>query len=108
MIVILKPNTDEQAPVYKKLLAYLRTLPGVTLQHHKVRGLAQTLTEIYLLGDTLKLDQSMIESFDAVERVVRIERNFKSITHPGHYDIIWKENESHRSPTKNESQKSSA
>ena len=67
MIVILKPNTDQQSPAYQKIMDYLGTLPDVTLQHHQVRGAEKILTEIYLLGDTHKLDQAMIESFDAVE-----------------------------------------
>ena len=77
MIVILQPDTDTKSPAYEKILAYLNSLPNITLQHHHVRGFAKTLTEIYLLGDTHTLDQAMIESFDAVERVVRISEEYR-------------------------------
>ena len=77
MIVILQPNADEQSPAYQKVMDYLRTLSDVTLQQHQVRGTEKTLTEIYLLGDTHKLDQAMIESFEAVERVIRIAEEYR-------------------------------
>lgn len=77
MIVILNPDTDETSEGYQKAIAYLQQLPNVKLQHHVVQGSEQKLTEIYLLGDTHKLDQEEIESLDVVDRVVRISEEYR-------------------------------
>ncbi|MBD3647540.1 MAG: 3-deoxy-7-phosphoheptulonate synthase, partial [Pseudomonadales bacterium] len=77
MIVILNPDTDETSESYRKAIAYLQQLPNVRLQHHVVQGQEQKLTEIYLIGDTHKLDQEEIESLDVVDRVVRISEEYR-------------------------------
>jgi len=77
MIVILHPNTDEQSKEYKDVMSILEKLPNISLQHHVVQGEEQKLSEIYLLGDTHKIDQAEIESLDCVERVVRISEEYR-------------------------------
>ena len=77
MIVILHPNIDENGEAFKKTMRYLNNLPDITLQQHAVQGSGQKLTEIYLLGDTHKLDQESIETLDGVERVVRISEEYR-------------------------------
>ncbi|MCB1691896.1 MAG: hypothetical protein KDI19_03975 [Pseudomonadales bacterium] len=77
MIVILNPNTDKSGEAYKEALAYLEQLPGIQLRHHEVRGAEQVLTEIYLLGDTHKVDEEPIEALDAVDRVIRISEEYR-------------------------------
>jgi 3-deoxy-7-phosphoheptulonate synthase len=77
MIVILHPNTDEDSAAYQETMSFLTGLPSITLQRHVVQGAGQKLTEIYLLGDTHKLEQDEIESLDCVERVIRISEEYR-------------------------------
>ena len=77
MIVILNPNSDKSSKEYAATIAALSGLTNIRLQTHVVQGAEQTLTEIYLLGDTHKVDQAMIESLDCVERVVRISEEYR-------------------------------
>jgi 3-deoxy-7-phosphoheptulonate synthase len=77
MIVILHPNMDTASEVYREALSHLENLPGVQMRQHHIQGSEQKLTEIYLLGDTHKLDQETIESLDAVDRVVRVSQEYR-------------------------------
>jgi 3-deoxy-7-phosphoheptulonate synthase len=77
MIVILHPNTDEQSTEYIEAMSFLDNLPNISLQHHVVQGAEQKLSEIYLLGDTQKLNAAEIESLDCVERVIRISQEYR-------------------------------
>ncbi len=71
------PDTTPDSPEYGSALTYLEQLEGVSLRHHEVRGDAKLLTEIYLIGDTQRLDQAAIESLDVVERVIRISEPYR-------------------------------
>jgi len=77
MIVILHPNTDEQSKEYIEAMSFLDNLPNISLKHHVIQGAEQKLSEIYLLGDTQKLNPAEIESLDCVERVVRISEEYR-------------------------------
>jgi len=77
MIIILHPDTDKHDPAYGKLMDYLGALPGITVRTHEVVGAQQTLTEVYLVGNTATLDASEIRSFEAVDRVVRVSREYR-------------------------------
>jgi len=77
MIVILKPNLDEQHEDYKKAYGYLSQLPGITINKHHEYGAQQVLTEFYLIGDTATLAKEDIESLPGVERVVRISDEYR-------------------------------
>src|SRR5262245_2864046 len=77
MIVILHPDTRKQEAAYAKLLAYLGALPGITVRTHEVVGAEQTLTELYLIGNTAPLDAAEIQSFEVVDRVVRVSREYR-------------------------------
>jgi 3-deoxy-7-phosphoheptulonate synthase len=77
MIIILHSDTDQSAEPYKKLVEYLGTLPGIRYRTHEVLGAQQRLTELYLIGDTSTLDSEMMESFEVVERVVRVSREYR-------------------------------
>ena len=61
MLVILNPNTDETTEDFKLTWQYLLGLPDIRLQKHKVQGRGQKLTEIYLIGNTAKVNQEEIE-----------------------------------------------
>ncbi len=77
MIVILHPDVQQQSDVYQKIISYLEQLPNVQIKSHEIQGAEQKLTEIYLLGDTHKLDETEIESLDGVERVIRISQEYR-------------------------------
>ena len=77
MIIILHPDTDKNSAPYKKLISYLSELPNITYRTHEEIGTIQTLTELYLIGNTSSLDARTIESFEVVDRVVRISREYR-------------------------------
>jgi len=77
MLVILHPNTNESAEEFKRTWKHLQGLPEIRLQKHQVQGKGQRLTEIYLIGNTAKVDREEIESLPSVERVIRISHDFR-------------------------------
>jgi 3-deoxy-7-phosphoheptulonate synthase len=77
MLVILKPNIDEESPQFKQTWDYLSSLPDVQLKKHKVIGKQQVLTEIYLIGNTSQVDRKPIEALKAVERVIKISEAYR-------------------------------
>lgn len=77
MILILKPNTHSESPDYKQLLAYLANLSGITTRIHTETGIEQTLTEVYLIGNTKALTLEDMQSLPCVERVVRISEDYR-------------------------------
>ena len=76
MLAILHPNTDENSDDYRTTFQFLEELQGIQLQTHVVQGEQQKLTEIYLVGDTKKLNIEDIASLPAVEKVIRISHEF--------------------------------
>lgn len=79
MILILAPNTNLQSDDYRLLNAHLDKLPNISTRAQQVDGVQQTLTEIYLLGDTKQLQIEDMEQLPCVERVVRISDEYRVI-----------------------------
>jgi len=77
MIIILHPDTNKNEPAYNLLLEYLDGLQRIQKRVHDVVGAQQILTEIYLIGDTASLDSGEIESFEVVDRVIRVSREYR-------------------------------
>jgi 3-deoxy-7-phosphoheptulonate synthase len=77
MILILSSNVGEQSPEYRQLLAHLTTLPGIQARVHVERGTEQTLTEIYLIGNTKLLELEDMQSLPGVERAVRVSEEYR-------------------------------
>jgi len=77
MIVILRPDADKSDPGYAELIKYLTELANIRINTHEEVGTAQRLTELYLIGDTHKLDKETIEGFEIVDRVVRVSREYR-------------------------------
>jgi len=77
MIVILKPDMGEKSPEYRQILDFLAHKPNIRTRVHQEIGTQQTLTEIYLIGDTASLDKTEIESLPGVERVVRVSEEYR-------------------------------
>ena len=76
MIVILDPQLGGDSPETAAVLEYLRATPGITTKVHQVIGTQQTLTEIYLVGDTSTLERAEIEALAGVNRVVKVSRSY--------------------------------
>ena len=77
MIIILYPDIDKKGNEYRELVNYLSGLPNIRFRTHEEIGTIQRLTEFYLIGDTSTLDEAEISSFAAVERVVRVSREYR-------------------------------
>jgi 3-deoxy-7-phosphoheptulonate synthase len=77
MIVILQPHITPASPEYRQLMDYLTNKPGIQTRIHQEIGTEQTLTEIYLIGNTAALDQAEVEAQAGVERVVRISEEYR-------------------------------
>ncbi|MEK6735600.1 MAG: 3-deoxy-7-phosphoheptulonate synthase [Pseudomonadota bacterium] len=77
MILILIPDTRHDSAEYKQLLAHLANLTGISTRVHTEVGIEQTLTEIYLIGDTKVLSVEDISSLPCVDRVVRVSEEYR-------------------------------
>lgn len=77
MIIITKPNIDDKSEEFHQLLDFLENKPNIRTNIHREVGTQQTLTEIYLIGDTAALDAAEIESFAVVDHVVRVSEEYR-------------------------------
>ncbi len=77
MIVILEPNIDPKSDVYINLMDQLAQLPNIQVRVHREQGVQQTLTEIYLIGDTAAIRLEDIQTLPAVDRVVRVSQEYR-------------------------------
>jgi 3-deoxy-7-phosphoheptulonate synthase len=92
MILILKPDACATKPDYKQLMEALASLPGISTRVHAEAGVEQTLTEVYLIGDTKSLSLEDMQNLPCVDRVVRISEEYrvlgrhKNDDRPTHFD----------------------
>lgn len=77
MILILEANTDMQGAAYRQLTEQLARLPNIRTRVHQEVGAQQTLTEIYLIGDTAALSIEEMQTLPTVERVVRVSQEYR-------------------------------
>jgi 3-deoxy-7-phosphoheptulonate synthase len=77
MILILNSNITDQTPEYKQLMAHLASMPGIQTRVHNERGAEQTLTEVYLIGNTKALNIEDMQNLPCVERVVRVSEEYR-------------------------------
>jgi 3-deoxy-7-phosphoheptulonate synthase len=77
MILILQDNVHAGTPAFSAIMEYLSRRPAIETRVHEVRGTQQTLTEIYLIGDTAALDADEIADLGGVDRVVRVSREYR-------------------------------
>jgi 3-deoxy-7-phosphoheptulonate synthase len=77
MIVILKPNITSEHDEFRQVVEYLAHKPNIRTRVHQEVGTQQTLTEIYLIGDTASLDKTEVESLAGVDRVVRVSEEYR-------------------------------
>jgi 3-deoxy-7-phosphoheptulonate synthase len=92
MILILSPETTPDSAEFKQLNTHLAGLPNIRTRLHQEQGQQQTLTEIYLIGDTAALPLEDMESLPGVERVVRVSEEYRVLgrhkddLRPTHFD----------------------
>ncbi len=77
MILILRAGTDKNSDDFRELMEHLSQLQKIQARVHDEVGIQQTLTEIYLVGDTATLQIEDMESLPCVERVVRVSEEYR-------------------------------
>jgi len=77
MILILTPNIEPESPSYQQLMAHLSRLPDIKLRVHREEGTEQTLTEIYLVGNTSSIPTETMKDLPGVDRVVRVSEEYR-------------------------------
>lgn len=77
MILILKPDTDKNSADYQQLIKHLDNLPEIKVRVHDEVGAQRTLTEIYLIGNTLSLGLEDMNNLPCVERAVRVTEEYR-------------------------------
>ena len=92
MILILHPDVTTESEPFLHLTGYLERLPGIQFRVHQVVGAQQTVTEVYLIGNTAALQAEDIRVLPGVERVVRVSREYRVLgrhqgdTRPTYFD----------------------
>ena len=77
MIVIIQPDIRQDSDEFRGLMNYLSQLPNLQVRIHEEHGARQLLTELYLIGETAKLNTEEINSLPGVERVVRVSEEYR-------------------------------
>lgn len=77
MIIVLKPSVDQTSPEYQYTWRALNNIPQVDVKINVTQGHHETITEIYLLGDTTHVSKENIEALPGVARVIRITNDYK-------------------------------
>lgn len=77
MLLILTPNIDPQSNTYRQLLAHLSSLQNIQLRVHREEGVEQSLTEVYLIGNTAGISLHDMRSLPGVERAVRVSEEYR-------------------------------
>lgn len=77
MILILTPNIEPDSDTYKQLLGHLARLQNIQLRVHREQGIEQSLTEIYLIGNTSAIPVEDMMMLPGVGRVVRVSEEYR-------------------------------
>jgi 3-deoxy-7-phosphoheptulonate synthase len=77
MILILTPNINPDGEVYRQLMTHLSRLQNIQLRVHHEQGAEQSLTEIYLIGNTAAVSLDEMRSLPGVERAVRVSEEYR-------------------------------
>ena len=83
MIIIIKPNLKKDSPELSRLNAYLDTVEGIERKDHRIQGKNREVWELYVLGETHRIETDHIQSFAAVQRVIRVSEKFRKIAQHG-------------------------
>src|SRR5215813_14239493 len=77
MILILSPNINPDSERYQQLMTQLSRLPNIRVRVHREEGAEQSLTEVYLIGNTAAIAVEEMRALPAVERVVRVSEEYR-------------------------------
>jgi 3-deoxy-7-phosphoheptulonate synthase len=77
MLLILTPNINPESDTYQQLLAHLGSLQNIQLRVHREEGVEQSLTEVYLIGNTAGISLHDMRSLPGVERAVRVSEEYR-------------------------------
>ncbi len=77
MILILRPDASKKSSEYQLLLEHLDGLDNIKYRVHDVLGSQQTLTEIYLIGDTSSLENNRFDGLEIVDQVIRVSQEYR-------------------------------
>lgn len=77
MILIVNPSISPESDSYKQLMSHLSRLPDIQVRIHREVGSEQTLTEVYLIGNTSAISIEEMKDLPAVERVVRVSEEYR-------------------------------
>ncbi len=77
MILVLNPNVEIESNSYQQLMAHLARLPDIQVRVHREVGAEQTLTEVYLIGNTSAIAVDDMRALPAVGRVVRVSEEYR-------------------------------
>lgn len=77
MILILKPQINSDTAQLQQLESHLARLSNIEYRIHREEGAEQTLTEIYLIGNTAALVVEEMRSLPGVEHVVRVSEEYR-------------------------------
>lgn len=92
MILILTPNIEPESDTYQQLMAQLARYPNLSSRVHREQGAEQSLTEIYLIGNTSALSVDEVRALPGVESVVRVSEEHRVLgrhkddNRPAHFD----------------------
>ncbi|MBA4184092.1 MAG: 3-deoxy-7-phosphoheptulonate synthase [Acidobacteria bacterium] len=77
MILILKPHVNAETKEFQQLENHLARLQNIKRRIHQVQGAEQTLTEVYLIGNTAALSIEDMRSLPGVDHVVRVSEEYR-------------------------------
>jgi 3-deoxy-7-phosphoheptulonate synthase len=77
MILILTPDIHPESETYRQLMSHLAKLHNIQLRVHREQGAEQSLTEIYLIGNTAAVPLDEMRSLPGVERAVRVSEEYR-------------------------------
>lgn len=91
MILILTPDIAPESEAYKQLMSHLTRLPNIRSRVHREQGSEQSLTEIYLIGNTSAISIDEMKALPGVERVVRVSEEYRILGrhHDDHRDAYF-------------------
>lgn len=77
MILVLKPNIDENTREYQRIETHIRNFQNIEILVHNFQGTEKLLTELHLIGNTAALSVDEIKSFPGIEHVIRVSEVYR-------------------------------
>jgi len=77
MILILAQDLSHESAEFRQLMDRLNALPRIKTRVHREKGEQQTVTEVYLIGDTGPLSVDDMKLLPGVDSVVRVSEEYR-------------------------------